>query len=82
MRTLLGLPQKEGKDASRTTSQGGLAQQKGVTRYLDSQDDSTFNFELSKDLSNTHIFPGKEVSKDDQEVFPPQNLHQPIEEQS
>lgn len=74
MRTLLSLAQKEGKDASRTTSQGGLAQQKGVTRYLDSHNESTFIFELSKDLSNTNILSAKEVNKDNDEVFPPQNL--------
>ena len=65
---------KEGKDISKITSQGGQAQSKGVTRYLDSQEDSTLIFELSKDLSHTRLENTKEVQRDKMEVFPPKGL--------
>ena len=61
-------------------SQGGQAATKGVTRYLDSQEDSTLIFELSKDMSHTRIDYTKEVQKEKMETFPPKGLKQPIEE--
>ena len=53
-----------------------------MTRYLDSQEDSTLIFELSKDMSHTRLENTREIQKDKMEVFPPKGLKEPAEQMS